>query len=63
VEGFWSPALSCRPKKSKLKPKRYFCSLFRAEARRNLSLSGGASSTSSAFSTEHRPFNWSRYET
>jgi hypothetical protein len=50
VEGFWSPALSCRPKKSKLKPKRYFCSLFRAEARRNLSLSGGASFTSSAFS-------------
>src|SRR5690242_7919346 len=50
VEGFWSPALSCRPKKSKLKPKQYCSSLFRVEARRNLSLSGGASFTSSAFS-------------
>jgi hypothetical protein len=28
VEGFWSPALLCRPKKSKLNPKQYFRSFF-----------------------------------
>jgi hypothetical protein len=56
VEGFWSPALSWRTKKSKLKQKRYFSSHFRAETRRGLSLSGGASVTSVLSHAEHLPF-------
>jgi hypothetical protein len=65
VEGFWSPALSRRPKKSKLKPKQYFRSLFVPKHGGTFLSQAGPHSRLALSQAEHLPSGdrWSSPET